>query len=116
MEYATHVKFSIQSSNPHTDCSLVSEECFGQMLHVEQKRTERSGKCFMLMLLEFDGAVIATKKASAIDKVLFALSHSTRETDVKGWYRNQSILGVIFTEITPHSRELNGRNSCGEGP
>jgi exopolysaccharide biosynthesis polyprenyl glycosylphosphotransferase len=71
------------------------------MLQVEQKRTERSGKCFVLMLLEFDAALTVPKKAAAIEKVLFALSHSTRETDVKGWYKIQSILGVVFTEITP---------------
>jgi exopolysaccharide biosynthesis polyprenyl glycosylphosphotransferase len=30
---------------------------------------------------------------------MHALSHSTRETDVKGWYKDGSVFGVIFTEI-----------------
>jgi exopolysaccharide biosynthesis polyprenyl glycosylphosphotransferase len=71
------------------------------MLHVEQKRTERSGKCFVLMLLEFGSVLTAGKQSRAIEKVLSALSHSTRETDVKGWYKSRSILGVVFTEIVP---------------
>jgi exopolysaccharide biosynthesis polyprenyl glycosylphosphotransferase len=88
-------------SNPLSGCVLVSEECFGQMLHVEQKRIERSGKCLVLMLLEFDGALPTAKRGMAIEKALLALSHSIRETDVKGWYKSRSILGVVFTEIVP---------------
>jgi exopolysaccharide biosynthesis polyprenyl glycosylphosphotransferase len=69
------------------------------MLHVEQKRTERSGKCLVLMLLEFDRILTTGQYGMTIEKVLFALSHSTRETDVKGWYKNRLTLGVVFTEI-----------------
>src|SRR5579863_8780635 len=87
--------------SPITGCGLVSEECFGQMLHVEQKRTERSGKCLVLMLLEFDRASTIRKHGPALEKMLFALSNATRETDVKGWHKDQSILGIIFTEIVP---------------
>jgi len=88
----------VEGGNLITGCGVVSEDCFGQMLHMEQKRTERSGKCLVLMLLEFD-SVLTSKQGTAIEKVLFALSHSTRETDVKGWYESRAILGVIFTEI-----------------
>jgi exopolysaccharide biosynthesis polyprenyl glycosylphosphotransferase len=38
-------------------------------------------------------------KGDAFDKVLYALSRSTRETDIKGWYKEGSVIGVIFTEI-----------------
>ncbi len=71
------------------------------MLHMEQKRTERSGKCLVLMLLEFDSWLMTGKQGESIKKLLLSLSHSTRETDVKGWYKSRSILGVVFTEIVP---------------
>ena len=32
-------------------------------------------------------------------KLLSVLPASTRETDIVGWYRNGSVIGVIFTEI-----------------
>jgi len=80
-------------------CGLVSAECFAQMLNVEQKRTERSGKCLVLMLLEFGDGLKLGKQPAAVERVLSALFHSTRETDVKGWYKYASTLGVVFTEI-----------------
>lgn len=90
-----------QEGSPLSDCGLVSEECFGQMLHIEQKRTERSGKCLVLMLLEFDRSSAMRKQAPALEKMLLDLFAATRETDVKGWYKDRSILGIIFTEIVP---------------
>ncbi len=92
---------SEEGRSPLTDCGLASEECFAKMLHVEQRRTERSGKCLVLMLLEFGSVLTADKRSAALEKALSALSHSTRETDAKGWYRSRSILGVVFTEIAP---------------
>jgi len=47
------------------------------------------------MLLECQ----ASKKAEALEKVCRALLHSTRETDIRGWYRDGAIIGVIFAEI-----------------
>ena len=32
-------------------------------------------------------------------KILSALSASTRDTDVTGWYSNNCVVGVMFTEI-----------------
>ena len=31
--------------------------------------------------------------------MITALSHSIRETDIKGWYKDDSVIGVIFTEV-----------------
>ena len=38
-------------------------------------------------------------------KILSALSLATRETDVTGWYKNHSIVGVMFTDISAADRE-----------
>jgi lipopolysaccharide/colanic/teichoic acid biosynthesis glycosyltransferase len=69
------------------------------MLRLERKRTERSHRRFVLMLLEARGLLKADETRDAFDKVVVALSHSTRETDIKGWYKHESVIGVIFTEI-----------------
>ena len=31
--------------------------------------------------------------------LLAAIAQSTRDTDLKGWYKEGSIIGVIFTEV-----------------
>jgi len=39
-----------------------------------------------------------------LTRILSALSCSTRETDIVGWYRGSAILGVIFTEVREAER------------
>lgn len=77
---------------------LLAEDAFLTMLCLERKRTSRSQRRFVLMLLE-SGTLLKGSSNSELDKVLCALSRSTRETDIKGWYKEESVLGVIFTEI-----------------
>ena len=69
------------------------------MLRLERKRTERSHRRFVLMLLESCGLLKADESQETFHKVVAALSHSTRETDIKGWYKDDSVIGVIFTEL-----------------
>lgn len=69
------------------------------MLCLERKRTERSGRRFVLMLLKWNELVRHGDGQQALDKVLHTLLKSTRETDIKGWYKEGSVVGVIFTEI-----------------
>jgi hypothetical protein len=85
------------SGNCETRPAL-SEVAFHKMISLERRRTERSQKCFLLMLLDMDPTVSA-KSQRTLAKVLAAVSESTRETDITGWYRGNSVVGVMFTEI-----------------
>ena len=76
--------------------NLIDEHHFVRMLRVERKRTERSGKPFMLMLLD-GGDLFATEEI--LNQVVSALTFSIRETDSLGWYETGSILGILFTEL-----------------
>lgn len=69
------------------------------MISLERKRTERSDKPFLLMLIELGQQVRSEKDTSALRDIFSALSCTTRETDTVGWYEARSIVGVIFTEI-----------------
>jgi lipopolysaccharide/colanic/teichoic acid biosynthesis glycosyltransferase len=69
------------------------------MLCLERKRTERSHRRFVLMLLQSDSLLTAGDNDGTFEQVLCALSRSTRETDIKGWYEDGCVMGVIFTEI-----------------
>ena len=84
-----------------TDPGFLDAQSFMRMLYLERKRTERSHRRFVLMLLDSGSLLRTGDKAAAFDKIVSALSRSTRETDIKGWYSEGSIIGVIFTEIGP---------------
>lgn len=84
-----------------SDSELLAEESFVKMLHVEQKRTERSHRRFILMLLECSSLLTDDTRAETIENIQLALVNVTRETDTKGWYKDGSVIGVIFTEVAP---------------
>jgi len=88
-------------SSKDLDCGLVSEELFIRLLCTERKRSERSRKFLLLMLLDVE-KVLGTEDHGheVLQKIVSALSFSTRDTDISGWYKDNSVLGVIFTEIS----------------
>ena len=96
-----------QTSILMEDYGILSRELFARMLFIERKRTERSGRSFVLMLLESTGLLKSEGDHHALEKVLLALSRSTRDTDPKGWYKEGSTIGVIFTEL---GAETDGRS------
>jgi len=79
--------------------AFLNQELFLTMLRLERKRTERSHRRFVLMLLEVCSLLKAGEHQDTLNKVVAALAHSTRETDFKGWYKHDSVIGIIFTEV-----------------
>ena len=77
--------------------SILAEELFRGVLVRERKRVDRSNQPFALMLLTVTGHADARRStwAATID----ALTSSTRETDVLGWFSASAVLGVILPEI-----------------
>src|SRR3989337_1713828 len=78
---------------------VLSQEPFLRILCLEQKRTERSRRRFVLMLLESTSLLTRGSKKDTLERILDTLSKSTRQTDVIGWYKEGSVIGTIFTEI-----------------
>lgn len=78
---------------------LLEEASFLKALCLERKRTERSRRPFLLMLLDLTTFLSNDVTGKHCDDLLSTLSSSIRETDVIGWYSQRRILGVIFTEI-----------------
>ena len=78
---------------------VLAEEVFRRIFCWERNRAERSGRCFLFMLMHVESILQANHSERALSEILSALSSSTRETDLAGWYREGAILGVIFTEI-----------------
>ncbi len=83
---------------------FLAEESFLSRLRHEQKRTERSRRPFVLVLLESPTLFAEGEHGEHCDKLFSVLSRSIRETDIGGWYKLGSVVGIIFTEISSSDR------------
>ncbi len=82
------------------DRSTLSEEAFHRMISTERRRTGRSRKSFLLMLLDMGDPSSPKQNKPTLRKIMSVLSLMLRETDVTGWYKEDTVVGVMFTEIT----------------
>src|SRR6266576_2569338 len=80
---------------------ILPEDLFLRMLALERKRSERTQRPFVLLLMETGRNLPTEKNGRILLDILGALQAATRETDVMGWYESTSVVGVMFTEITP---------------
>ena len=80
---------------------ILDEGHFSRALYVEQKRTERSSRRFILMLLDTARLLRGENREPVLDRLLDRLCTVIRETDIAGWYGSgkETLFGVIFTEI-----------------
>src|SRR5580704_12369535 len=77
--------------------NFLPEEHFRRMLARERKRSERSRKHLVLMLI--DGGLRNKKTDALLEQIAVVLSAAIRETDLAGWFEANSVFGVIFTEF-----------------
>ena len=84
---------------------ILNEETFHRLISLERRRTERSRKPFLLMLLDMGDHLPSAATAKILSKILAGLSGSTRETDVAGWHKKDCVVGVMFTEIGLEDRD-----------
>jgi exopolysaccharide biosynthesis polyprenyl glycosylphosphotransferase len=96
---AATVVESIKALKRPVVSEVLDENTFIKMLCLERKRTERSGRRFALVLLDWGGLLQSRDREQAFKRFVSTLSQSTRETDIKGWYKAGSVFGVIFTEL-----------------
>ena len=80
---------------------ILQEEVFLRMISLERKRSERTQRPFVLLLMDTGRNLPTDKNGRLLLEILSALQAATRETDVMGWHESNSVVGVMFTEITP---------------
>ena len=87
----------------HNEFGFYKEKHFKEMLSRERKRTERSGVPFVLILIDVGDLLESSNQnfsgVLAVRKVIEALGEITRDTDIRGWYQDARVLGIIFIEI-----------------
>src|ERR1700733_15487111 len=69
------------------------------MISVERKRSERSQRPCVLLLIDTGRSQPGDKQGRVLLEMLSSLQGATRETDFTGWYTTNSVVGVMFTEI-----------------
>jgi lipopolysaccharide/colanic/teichoic acid biosynthesis glycosyltransferase len=85
------------------------EPGFDRMLYLERKRTERSRRPFLLLLLNVEDLILDSRKEDFFRNLETALSSSVRETDIKGWYEQGKVAGIILTELNSLDDVVQGK-------
>jgi hypothetical protein len=78
--------------------SFYDEFHFNRMFDLERKRTKLSRRPFILMLINITD-LEKPRAAVVLNKLQKAFLSDFRETDIRGWYKQESIIGIIFTEL-----------------
>jgi len=78
---------------------ILNEESFKRRIAIERRRTERSKNPFLLMLLEDGHHQGLEKNGKNLGSIASALQSSTRDTDVIGWYKDRTVIGVVYTDL-----------------
>ena len=81
------------------DYTFYGKAPFHHLLRIERHRTERSGKPFLLFLLDISALTAEQRTKEILGKLHSALKSALRETDIRGWYDPNQVIGVIFTEM-----------------
>jgi len=84
---------------------VLNEDTFNHMIAVERKRTERTKQPFLLMLLETSQQQDRAKNTGSLESMVSALLTSIRETDVIGWYKDRTVIGVMYTGLLVSNKD-----------
>jgi len=109
MREATLFKTEDTARN-YTDLILDQEfglfvpEYFHMALYQERKRRERSRRSMYLMLIDVM-RIPEAEQGATVRAISLRLASLTRETDIKGWYSEGQVIGVIFTEVNSFDKE-----------
>jgi exopolysaccharide biosynthesis polyprenyl glycosylphosphotransferase len=91
---------------PHTSPidqrTILEEDDFLRMVSLERKRSERSRKPFLLVLLDIGKHM----SRDITNRILTSVSKTLRETDTIGWYEGKTVVGIMFTEINMDDRGM----------
>ncbi|MGC1385434.1 MAG: sugar transferase, partial [Candidatus Acidiferrales bacterium] len=78
---------------------ILPEDLFLGILCLERKRAERHTRKFVLVLVDAEGIKPKKGRSRDVKGLVRAANDARRETDPAGWYKQDTILGIIFTEV-----------------
>jgi hypothetical protein len=77
-----------------------NEEAFRYLVTIERKRSERSGRTFLLMLVDLEDrpGVTAGIDPTVAAELFSVLQDCLREIDFVGWYHEGRVAGAVLSE------------------
>ena len=81
------------------EANILDQTQFDAAICLERKRSERSTKPFLLMLVDLQGVFGNGNRAKKVSKTVMAVRSLSRDTDITGWYLQDAVFGVLFTEL-----------------
>ncbi len=78
---------------------LYNEGCFNEFLNLEKKRCKRSEDPAFLMLADLSKFTDVSERKNIAKSMMDVFSEVTRDTDIKGWHVDGSVIGIMFTEM-----------------
>ena len=99
-----YTKYRLSLKNQ--DMNLHTEQYFANFLRLERKRSERSSRPFILVVIGLKGFPKTSERREIIKDTAHALSSTTRDTDIKGWYKHDEAIGIILSELASHTQDF----------
>jgi len=90
---------AILSDHVDSDSNFRDERLFHNDLSLERKKTGRSERPFLLMTIDISCLNGNENKEKTLNHLKSRILGLTRETDIKGWYTDHTVIGIIFTEV-----------------
>lgn len=103
-ERSTNLVESVSETIASIEQGALNEETFRRVIAIERKRTERSKAPFVLMLLELANHQDPEKTKRSLECIVAALLTACRDTDLVGWYKDNCIVGVMFTGLVVNDK------------
>jgi lipopolysaccharide/colanic/teichoic acid biosynthesis glycosyltransferase len=82
---------------------FLNQKLFNHFLCLERKRSQRTGRPFVLLIVDFSQFREEEKMKTL--GVCAALRTAARDTDLCGWYRSDALFGIIFTALSEEDRK-----------
>ncbi len=83
---------------------MLDEGPFHYTICLERKRAERSRRSFLLVLLNLRTLLARDGSERILNTILSSFWRTTRETDVVGWHKRHSVLGIMFVDVPTEGR------------
>src|SRR5262245_29050722 len=103
MKQIEHVNNGTMSRQDSAAVRIIDEALFKRMLSLERRRSERTGVPFAL--LQFDmQSLLGSCTVGKLGELATTLGAAMRETDITGWFRYSSVIGIILTTLSETDR------------
>jgi lipopolysaccharide/colanic/teichoic acid biosynthesis glycosyltransferase len=90
---------SIKSAIMDETFGFYDQDYFKELLVLERKRCERSGKQFLLVFVDVAQLLKGPNKKEIGKRLSSAARTACREIDIKGWYEKNKVIGLIYVEV-----------------